>query len=204
VIAAEWSRGRWPGKPALLFRQPADRVRVDIPGEYPQATLLAWVRIDSLPRLYNGLFLSEYGIPGEAHWQLSQDGEFWFGVRPKATKTISQFHRAFSSPVISGDDFGTWRLLTTTYDATERRVVHYIDGQIVHETTLEDSVPLRFGRATLGNFFDPTPSSHADLPGLGHEWSFRNWTGAIGEFLLSSRAMDAAEIARIHEIGNFN
>jgi hypothetical protein len=201
VIAAQWTRGRWAGKPALAFHGPADRVRVDVPGEFPQATYMAWVKIDALPRRYNGLFLSEYGIPGEAHWQISPAGEFQFGVRPKEERADWSFHRAFSPPVLTTPDFGTWRMLATTYDASRREVVHFVDGKEVHRTATGDSVPLRFGRATLGNFFDPAPAEHAQNPNLGDEWSFRNWCGAIDEFLLFSRVLDATEVARLHEAG---
>jgi hypothetical protein len=65
-------------------------------------------------------------------------------------------------------------------------------------------VPLRFGLSTLGNFFDPTPKEHADAPGLGEAWSFRNWSGAIDEFLLYSRTLDGQEIGRLHEAGRAN
>lgn len=201
VIAADWSRGRWDGKAALSFHGPADRVRVDIPGHYPQATFLAWVKVDDLPRRYNGLFLSESGIPGEVHWQFSEEGRFLFGVRPKEFRADWSFHRAFSEPVLNAADFGTWRLLATTYDAERREVVHFVDGQEVGRLAIEDSVPLSFGRATLGNFFDPAPAEHANAPGLGENWSFRNWCGAIDEFLLFSRVLDAREIERVHEAG---
>lgn len=201
VIAAEWSRGRWEGKPALAFNHPSDRVRVDVPGEFPQVTFAAWVKTDGLPRRYNGLFLSEFGIPGEAHWQFSPDGRFYFGVRPKEERPDWSFHRAFSEPVISTSDFGTWRLLATTYDSSAREVVHFVDGAEVHRSRIDDSIPLRFGRATLGNFFDPKPEVHANYAGLGEEWSFRNWSGAIDEFLLFSRVLDESEILKLHETG---
>lgn len=201
VIAAEWSHGRWDGKPALAFHGPSDRVRVDIPGEYPQATFLAWVRVDGLPRRYNGLFLSEYGIEGEAHWQMSSQGSFWFGVRPKEKRGTVLFHRAFSETVLSSSDFGTWRMLATTYDASNRTVIHYVDAVEVSRTVMEASVPLRFGRATLGNFFDPLPDEHAAAPGLGEEWSFRNWCGLIDEFLLFSRPLEPQEVERFYESG---
>jgi hypothetical protein len=201
VIAAEWSRGRWEGKPALAFNHPSDRVRVDVPGEFPQVTFAAWVKTDGLPRRYNGLFLSEFGIPGEAHWQFSPDGRFYFGVRPKEERPDWSFHRAFSEPVISIGDFGTWRLLATTYDSVAQEVVHFVDGVEVHRSQIGDSIPLRFGRATLGNFFDPKPEVHATYDGLGEEWSFRNWSGAIDEFLLFSRVLDGQEILKLHETG---
>lgn len=201
VIASEWSRGRWNGKPALSFHNPADRVRLDIPGEYSEATFLAWVKTDGLPRRYNGLFFSEFGIPGEAHWQISPDGRFLFGVRPKEVLEIGHFHRAFSEPVLALADFGTWRLLATSYNSRTREVVHYVDGAEVHRSLVDDGVPLQFGRATLGNFFDPVPSEHMSRPDLGDEWIFRNWSGAVDEFMLFSRALNAAEISHLHRAG---
>jgi len=201
VISASWAEGRWEAKPALAFRRPSDRVRVDIPGEFEQATFVTWARVDGLPREYNGLFFSEYGIDGEVHWQFSEDGRYYFGVRPEDSPAVSQFHRAFSEPVISPWAFGSWRMLATTYDSRTREVVHYVDAAEVSRTTLEDSIPLRFGRATLGNFFDPLAEEHSSHPGIGTEWSFRNWTGAIDEFILFSRVVPVEELVRIHEAG---
>lgn len=201
VVAAEWSRGRWEGKSALAFHGPSDRVRVDIPGEYPLVTYVVWVKTDALPRRYNGLFLSESGIAGEAHWQFSTDGRFMFGVRPRNLTTEGQFHRAFSEPVMFPSDFGTWHMLATTYDATRREVAHYFDGREVHRSSVKDSIPIRFGRATLGNFFDPDPAAHAGNPGLGETWSFRNWSGAIDEFVLFSRVLGQDEISALLEAG---
>ncbi|GHC45838.1 LamG domain-containing protein [Roseibacillus persicicus] len=204
VISAKWSEGRWPGKPALSFHRPSDRVRIEIPGEFPQATLAAWVRVDGLPRKYNGLFFSEYFSEGETHWQLSSAGEYMFGIRPKDSPPISKFHRAFSGPVLSPWAFGSWRFLATSFDSTTREVVHYVDGREVGRITMEEAIPLRFGRATLGNFHDPYYSNHDESPGLTEEWSFRNWTGAIDEFLLFSRALGSDEIAEIFEAGKVN
>ncbi len=201
IISADWSEGRWSGKPALSFRRPSDRVRVEIPGEFPQATFASWVRVDGLPREYNGLFFSEYGIDGEVHWQFSSDGRYFFGVRPEGSPPVAPFHRAFSQPVISPWVFGSWRMLATTYDAGSREVVHYVDAIEVSRTVLDDSVPLRFGRATLGNFFDPQAERRSKDPSLSSEWSFRNWTGAIDEFILFSRVLSAEEIAELHEAG---
>ncbi len=201
VISADWSKGRWKGKPALSFRRPSDRVRIDIPGDYPTATFIAWARVDGLPREYNGLFYSECGINGEVHWQFSSSGAYQFGVRPLGAPIVSPFHRAFSPPVISSWAFGSWRMFATTYDAEAREVVHYVDAAEVSRTTLPDSIPLRFGRATLGNFFDPLAEQHADDDALSHEWSFRNWTGAIDEFLIFSRVVSTEELRDLYEIG---
>ncbi|MBB5350048.1 ferric-dicitrate binding protein FerR (iron transport regulator) [Haloferula luteola] len=201
VISAEWATGRWPGKPALAFRRPADRVRVDIPGRFLAASFVTWARVDGLPRRYNGLFLSEYGIDGEVHWQLSDDGRFLFGVRPPGSEPVSPFLRAFSDPVVTPWTYGSWRMLATTYDAGAGEVVHYVDGVEVGRNRLEETVALRFGRATLGNFFDPEPEAHVARPDLGEEWSFRNWTGLIDEFMLFSRVLDGSELRQLYEVG---
>lgn len=204
VIAANWTEGRWPGKVGLGFRRPTDQVRMDIPGVFPEASFLAWVRVDGLPRQYNGLFFSEFGIGGEVHWQISKEGAFYFGVRPEGSPTISRFHRAFTDPVISPSDIGRWKMLATTYDAENREVVHYVNGLEVGRTSLDQSVPLRFGRATLGNFLDPTPAAHQNQDGLGEEWSFRNWTGVIDEFILFSRILQADEVMELYEAGRID
>ena len=194
IVAAAWGSGRWLGKSALSFRNPSDRVRLDIPGEYSQVTFIASVRPDDLPRRYNGLFFSEFGIPGETHWQLSNEGQFTFGVRPKDRPDAWTFHRAFSGRVIEPREYGTWILLATTYDAGKREVIHYVDGQPVHREVLPETVPIRFGRATLGNFFDPAPQERSSTQGFGEQWSYRNWTGLIDEFALYARTLSPEEI----------
>lgn len=204
VISASWSNGRWPGKPALSFLRPTDRVRMDIPGEFPKVSFVAWVRIDGLPRHYNGLFYSEYGIDGEVHWQFNPDGSYHFGVRPKGSPPVSKFHRATSGSVISQWSFGSWRMLATTYDSEKREVIHFVDGEEVSRSMLDDSIPLQFGRATLGNYFDPDYAEHAKWQDLDESWSFRNWTGAIDEFVLFSRIIDPKELTQLYEAGRVN
>lgn len=191
VIAAQWVEGRWPGKRGLSFRNSVDRVRIEIRGSYPKATFCAWTRIDELPRYYNALFLSEPGIPGETHWQLSDSGEFRFGVRPRKSSSDGIFNRAFSGPILSDDRRGVWKHLATTYDAKTREVVHYADGQPIARIALDETVPLRFGAATIGNCPMPPPDP----------WGPRSFGGVIDEFLIYGRTLTATEIARLYQDG---
>ncbi|MEO6246539.1 MAG: FecR domain-containing protein, partial [Opitutaceae bacterium] len=41
IVGAEWAEGRWTGKGAMEFRQPGDRVRVVVPGEFDALTYVA-------------------------------------------------------------------------------------------------------------------------------------------------------------------
>ena len=51
IVGCAWSSGRWPGKRALEFKRPGDRVRLHIPGRYESLTYAAWVRLDGLDRV---------------------------------------------------------------------------------------------------------------------------------------------------------
>lgn len=190
VIAAKWVEGRWPGKRALSFRNVSDRVRVGLRGSYPQVTFGAWVKIDELQRHFNALFLSQWGLKGEVHWQLSENGGFRFGVRP-AKSIGGNFHRAFSSPVAGPEQRGVWKHLVTTYDADKREVIHYVDGRELARTTLPESIPLQFGTATLGNSPVPPPDG----------WGSRTFGGVIDEFMLYSRVLGPNEIGALYDEG---
>ena len=72
VGGAEWVEGRLPGKKALLFHQPGSGVRVNIPVECKQLTLLAWARLDALPNPHLRAILTSdtwHERPGSVHWR---------------------------------------------------------------------------------------------------------------------------------------
>jgi hypothetical protein len=190
VISANWVKGRWPGKRALLFQSMADRIRVSIKGRYPQATFAAWVQVAEFQRHFNALFMSEAPFVGEVHWQLSESGGQRFGVRPIKPRD-GHFLRAFTDDLLPPSGWGTWRHLATTYDAGKRLVIHYLDGREVARQTLRESVPLVFGRATIGN---------SPVPPLSR-WGSRQFGGAIDEFALFSRALEPSEIRDLYEEG---
>ena len=59
-------------------------VRVEILGEFDSLTFACWVKIDSLDRWYNSLFLTDHYNQGEPHWQILDTGQLFFSVRHKA------------------------------------------------------------------------------------------------------------------------
>ncbi|HEV7401923.1 MAG TPA: hypothetical protein VGO11_03320, partial [Chthoniobacteraceae bacterium] len=68
IIGGTWTDGRWPGKRALEFRGEGDRVRCTAAQPMSEVTLLAWVRVNSLPRAQNVLLASDSEQPGALHW----------------------------------------------------------------------------------------------------------------------------------------
>ena len=67
----------------LEFKRPGDRVRVQIPGEFDSLTFSCWVKIDSLDRWYNSLFLTDGHDQHEPHWQIMDDGRLFFSVKKR-------------------------------------------------------------------------------------------------------------------------
>src|SRR4051812_2126702 len=71
IIGCAWAAGRWPGKGALEYRGEGDRVRLRLPDQLPAFTLIAWVRLDEVPKLYSSLVMCERNQVGAVHWALS-------------------------------------------------------------------------------------------------------------------------------------
>ena len=112
VVLAEPVDGRWPGlKSALEFRRPGSRVRVNVPGEFSAFTFMCWVRIDSLDRWYNALFMADGYETGEPHWQIRNDGKMILSVmvddsRPDPKGPPGATH-ALSAPLLFAADVGS-------------------------------------------------------------------------------------------------
>ncbi|MGI9243762.1 MAG: hypothetical protein ACR2RV_23395, partial [Verrucomicrobiales bacterium] len=81
IVGCRWSEGRWNGKGSLEFKGAGDRVRIQIPGEHDEFSLMAWVRIDGFDRELNSLMLSDNWAPGGVHWQFTRKGELILGTK---------------------------------------------------------------------------------------------------------------------------
>ncbi|MEO0446319.1 MAG: FecR domain-containing protein, partial [Verrucomicrobiota bacterium] len=79
IVGAKRSDGPWPGKDAVDFKSPSDRVRIHIPGEYQSLTLAAWVKVDGLDRTHSSLLLTDGYDLGELHWQIKKGGTLVLG-----------------------------------------------------------------------------------------------------------------------------
>lgn len=198
IIGAKVVEGRWPQKNALEFKQPADRVRVDIPGEFTSLTFSCWTRIDSLDRMYNSLFLTDSYDKGEPHWQILDTGQLYFSVRPveRNSKDGPKDYKALSPSFWNPSLQGKWIHLAVTCDWKSRTIIHYLNGQELsrHVVPVEQMPSTaQIGPASIGNWELPT------IPDA--EFAVRNLNGRIDEFMIFSRSLTFDEVEAIYDQG---
>jgi hypothetical protein len=201
VILADPVFGRWPGvKNALEFRRPGSRARVNIPGEFSAFTFAAWVRIDSLDRRYNALFMSDAYETGEPHWQIENSGRLMISVMvdedaPNPNHENGKgVHEIYYSPSIWDQSMsGKWVHLASVYDPANRQASHYVNGEQVSHQKIEDWFfidKLRIGNAEIGNWGEPFRRNEPFF-------AIRNLNGRIDELTLLNAALSAEEVREL-------
>ena len=190
IVGCGRVRGRWPGKGALDFKRPSDRVRITVPGTYDSMTFLAWVRVDALPQRLTALMLTDGFDFGEIHWQIGPNGELALGVHSETEEPVWRTYQ--SPPVFVPERLGRWTLLATVYDAGRRLILHYADGREVSRHPTVERVRPRIGQAELGNW---------GAPRSGDRTPIRNLIGRIDEFLILDVPLGQSEIAATYQRG---
>lgn len=188
IVGCQLTEGRWPEKRALEFQSVSDRVRLMVPGEFHSLTLSAWVGVKGLDRKINSLFMCDGFEPGTIHWLIRRDGVLGLTVIGKDRR---HHQIAASPPRVTLEKFGTWLHLAVVLDAGAERISHYLNGLPVSEEGLKIAPPFRLGPAELGNW---------NAKGFPENDPFmiRNFSGAIDEFCLFNRALDAQEIRTLY------
>lgn len=196
VVGAKAASGRWGIKHALEFKHPGDRVRLQIPGTYGSVSFACWVRIDSLDRDYNSLFLTDAYERGEPHWQILRDGQLFFSIRPRNKGERGGHHVVASAPFWTPSMSGRWLHLATTYNAETGVVRHFLDAKLLHEEVIpENERPLetKFGMASIGNWTDPTRPDAA--------FAVRNLNGRMDELMIFGDELTPTEIEEMYDVG---
>ena len=202
AVGAQWTQGRWPGKEALEFKRPGDRVRMNLDGTYDALTLACWIKVDSVDKKYNSLLLTDGYESGEPHWQIYEDGSLMFSIgyaaagEKRITMKNNQIYH--SKPVFTADSLGRWHHLAVTYSNASGAVLQYFDGEEVGREVSSLHQPGRtiaFGPCELGNW---------GLPTQGHQFPIRTLNGAIDEFAIYDGVLDANEIQAMFEEGKPN
>lgn len=203
IVAARRVADRWNrSEGAVDFSPIGSRVRIDAPGEHRGLTLLCWVKINSLDRWYNSLFLTDGHEDREPHWQLMDDGRIFFSVKvPNERGSHGHAQPVFYSPSIWDPSLsGRWMMLAVTYDVDHREVTHYLDGKAISNEKIPDSSlveSIRIGQASICNWSEPM---YRNDP----KFVLRNLNGTMDEFAMFSTALSADEIMRWYESGNPN
>ena len=197
IVGADRSTGRWSAKSSLEFKRPGDRVRVQIPGEYRSLTFSCWVKIDSLDRWFNSLFLTDGYNKGEPHWQILDTGQLYFSVRPREQGEPGPADfKALSPPFWKPSLSGRWLHLATVYDVDRATITHYLNGEVLGSATVPSEQMVeetRIGTSSIGNWSAPTqPDS---------KFAIRNLNGSMDEFALFAVALTDDEIKEIYNHG---
>lgn len=201
IVAAARGADRWgtPGG-ALDFSPTGSRVRVNVPGEYRSLTLLTWVKINSLDRWYNSLFLTDGHELHEPHWQIMDDGRLFFSVKKRdqwnPKKGEKDKHIFYSPPFWNSSLSGQWIMIATTYDVDARMVTHYLNGQVLSQEAVPEEYlveTVSMGAASLCNWGLPERNDP--------HFAVRNLNGSMDEFALFAAALTPKEIADIYEHG---
>ena len=191
IVGCNWTEGRWPGKSALQFRSVSDRVRINVPGEYAQLTLAAWVQLHSLGsrQAQSSLCMSQGIEAGGIHWQILHDGSICLGLGISARPKIVD---DYISPIVfTPERFGQWTHLAAVLDGASQEVRFYVNGQRLSTHPLKRTANARPAIAELGNW---NPSS--DYRGAH---PVRNFVGCMDEFSLSARALTDSAIRQLAE-----
>ncbi|RYD23338.1 MAG: hypothetical protein EOP88_04510 [Verrucomicrobiaceae bacterium] len=184
MIGCEKLSGRWNGTTAPGFAKTSDRMRFRMNGSSDSVTLMAWVRVDSLPLDHNALLSMAPGEVGEVHWKLDQSGRLLTGLRAVPEFDWDSWERLESPQVVTPNDFGRWMHLATVIDGEKKEMRHYVNGQEVARGPIRRPVPVRLGMTNLGNFDSIT----TDFKPV------RNFNGRIDEFAIFTRVLTPAEI----------
>ena len=187
IVASVRTEGRWPGKGALQFRSEGDRVRLTastLAEPMHAVTLLAWVRVDSLPRRQNVLLAADSETTGALHWHLTGDGRLRLEIARDLGRTHADWEAVNSEPFVTPERFGQWLMLATTFDG--KTIRHYANGQPIGSGASFTPPALHIGTAELGNWNGNTR---------------RNAAAAMDEFAILSRVLSAEELSALFGFG---
>ena len=191
MVGCEFADGRWPGKGAVEFNRPDDRLRLNLPGGYESLTLIAWLRVDSLSEQPQSLVMAEGLQTGDVQWSLA-GGRLSFAVHIGKAGDTRGWRSSLSSAVIAPEMLGSWVCVASVFDGNTDTVTHYVNGQPVGSDRLGVRTLLQLEMFEIGN----CAARSNDGP--------RNFRGRIDELAVLSAPLSAGEIRRIYDQGQVN
>ncbi len=185
-------QGRWPGSRAPEFVSVGDHMTLDVGGdrEWPQLTLAAWVRLDRLGDPYQSLLHTDgwdKSNPGQVHWMVTRNATMRLALYGNTLAPGSVERNGYPDSRTSVlPEQGRWMHLATVYDASQRTVRFYLNGQLDSESRQQVAHAARLGASQVGNW------NRTD----------RKLSGRVDELLLLGRAMTDDEVLELFAAGN--
>jgi hypothetical protein len=202
MVGCQFSDGRWPGKGAVEFSRPDDRLRLNLPGGFQSMTLVAWVRVDSLPDRPQSLVMADGLGTGDVQWYLSRWGELGFGVHIGKSGDPTGWRYTHTQPLITAETLGSWICLASVFDGGSDTVTHYFNGQPAGTDRLGVRTLLQLETFEVGNWaLRPGEQRWAGVVPRGNGDSTRNLHGRIDELAIFSAPLSVEEVRQIYESG---
>ncbi len=157
-----------------------------------QTALALWEKFDAYdPSQPFTPWAWRFALNKTKHWLIRKDGVLGLTAIGAGS---GNYQICASPPVLALDQLGTWLHLAVVLDGNGKRVVQYVNGLQVSAKALKVNPPFRVGAAELGNW--NASGFRENDPSL-----IRNFSGAMDEFCLFSRALNTDEIRDLYSAG---
>jgi len=202
MVGCQSADGRWLGKGAVQFSRADDRLRLNLTGGYQSMSLVAWVRVDSLPDRPQSLVMADGLGTGDVQWYLSRWGELGFGVHIGKNGDPTGWRYHHSIPLITEEMLGTWLCLASIYDGTTDTVTHYLNGETIGSERIGVRTLLQLETFEIGNWASrPGEQRLAGIVPRGTGDVARNLQGRIDEMAIFSSPLTADEVRHFYQAG---
>jgi len=186
VIGCQWSEGRWPGKGALQFSKNNDRVCLNINKSLKQATLVAWLKLDSLSTEGAPIVFSQPNFRGALGWSVSSLGKLVLEINSGA-----QVEKYESAVAFSPDRIGKWVHLATSFDGEKKWITHFVNGRSFSRERVSLAKAISLRKGLIGHY--------QAFPNHNPNFSMK---GSIDEFAIFDSVWDESDIRKLFEVGN--
>jgi hypothetical protein len=202
MVGCQFADGRWPGKAAVEFTRPEDRLRLNLPGGFESMTFLAWVRVDALPDRPQSLLMADGMGTGDVQWYISRWGELGFGVHIGKNGDPTGWRYHHSEPVFTLENLGSWVCIACVYDSATDTVTQYFNGQPVGSDKLGVRTLLQLETFEIGNWaMRDGEQWRAGIVPRSAKDSARNLQGRMDEMAVLALPFSSDDILRFYETG---
>lgn len=186
IAGAQWTTGRWAGKQALLFDRDSDFAEFEIPGEFQELSIAAWLKVDRFDWEMNAICNSNGSDSGDVHFQMTRHGLPRGGVLGSDRVNF----RWVGNPV----PLAKWVYVVSVLSIPQRRSVIYVNGEPVWEYDFKSNAGVLIlpGHCRLGNWLQE---------GVKYGTSPRALRGVIDEVAIWNRALSQTEVLSQTEKG---